>query len=292
MPSILPWWLLTNGSIQLPDIALQRSSGGALTGYTFDGTDFSSLGTPLNLPVTGTQEQSVCGVSASSVVFATGQAGQDFFGMYQHNGESWNAVGSPFSVAMSAPKVARLSATRIALGDATTGLRTYDFNGSTWSQTGNALAGVMPIGASITAFSATRVVIWTGGNLQAYDFDGTDWSAVGSAGTAAGSNDSAITALTSSRVAYLNSTIRTLFAFDFNGSTWSSASSGLILGAGISRASMAAMSASRIAFCDIGVGSLRAFDLTGTTWAQVGNSLASVATAEGNVIGSMSYQVF
>jgi hypothetical protein len=133
-------------------------------------------------------------------------------------------VGSGLSVTSVNPAIAALNSTDIAWFDSTAdALRTYRFNGSTWSQVGSSLsiAGVSGVTA-ITAMSSTRVALSDDGTdtMQAYDWNGSTWSAVGSSVALDPNNVIYITALNSTDV-LCNDRGFGMRRYRFDGSSWS-----------------------------------------------------------------------
>jgi hypothetical protein len=140
--------------------------------------------------------------------------------------------------------IAALNSTDVAWADSTADeIRTYRFNGSTWSQVGSGLsiAGTT-LGVNLAAMSSTRIALSTDGSdtMQAYDWNGSTWSAVGSSVSITGTGAFTITALNSTDVA----TNRGGGVYRFNGSSWTSI--GTLPGGG-SYSSLAALSNGAIA---------------------------------------------
>lgn len=109
---------------------------------------------------------------------------------YDWTGSAYAAVGSPLAIAgMYNPDVVALNSTDIAIwhtATSNTHLKTYRFNGSTWSQVGNTFSlGSNVVYTTITAFNSTTVVVNSGGTtgelLRAMSWDGTNWTVKGSA---------------------------------------------------------------------------------------------------------------
>lgn len=287
------WLVLSKKPVISLDIAVIRSSG-ELQGFDFDGADWVTDGNPVTVPVIGTPEQGITGLSASTVAYCSGETGVDTLRKYEFDGDGWAMVGNEFSVALDRPAIAALSTSRVALLDKTAGLRTYEFDGSDWAQTGNALAGVATGESSLAALSATRVVRWDVGSLQAYDFDGTDWAPVGASGSAGGSDGrGCVAAMTGARVVYLDTSQKRLKVFDFDGSAWTEIGNYLALGGVLSNVSIGVISEDSIVFTDINLGVMQGYQFDGTNWATLGNSLAGVNCAEGgNTIATMAYRAF
>mgnify|MGYP000866042607 CR=1 FL=1 len=204
-----------------------------------------------------------------------------------HNvNNTWNAVGSAFTVSTVAttyPCITRLSENRIAYIDANQRLlKTYEFNGSTWSQIGNSLyiadAGSLP---RISAMSSTRIAYISpqSDQVRAYDFDGTDWAQVGSAiGVTIPGGSVDIAGLTSSRIAltYAHSAGNTyLSALDFSGSSWSFVGTTIInSGDANSYPSISRVSSDTVLYTDIRSDLLWVLQFNGSGWATVGINYA------------------
>jgi len=193
--------------------------------------------------------------------------------------------GTPLAISgIGNAALAALSSTRVAFIDNTNDdLRTYDFNGSIWSQTGNDLniAGVgLP---TITGLTSTRIAFIDDGNddLRTYDFDGTDWSQAGNdLNIGGGVAAPAITALSSSRIAFIDAVNEDLRTYDFDGTDWSQTGNDLNI-ATVDVSSIAALSSTRVAFIDGGNKQLRAYDFDGTDWTLTGNSFTMADIAAG-----------
>jgi hypothetical protein len=180
-------------------------------------------------------------------------------------------------------RITALSSNRIAFLDGVNDdLRTYDFDGSTWSQVGNDL-NISSLGGTfgITALSSNRIAFIdsTNEDLRTYDFDGTDWAQVGNDLNISGVSSARITALSSNRIALISVTLGYLRTYDFDGTDWAQVGNSL---SGISdlsgNSNSTSLSSNRIAL--IGDTNLRTYDFDGTDWAQVGNSL-SISTESG-----------
>ncbi len=203
----------------------------------------------------------------------------------------WTALGSSFAAASGNPvEVCELNATDIAYIDAgTDALRTYRFNGSTWSQVGNALAlSPAPVTPkfAMARLSATRIAIADSDitRLQAYYWDGTYWVKVGTQAYPGVTvfKTVGMTGLNSTDIALIHET-DTLETWSFNGSTWSKIGNGLSVpdfvngaGAGLTSSTIALIPGY---FNPI----LRTYSWNGTNWTTVGNGL-DLGAASINVV--------
>ena len=195
--------------------------------------------------------------------------------VFRANLDNTSIVGSGFSVpGIANPRIAKLSATRIAvLSDSANTLTTYDFNGSSWSQVGNALSIAHAIG-SIAAMSATRIALTnpTSDTIEAYDFNGTNWATTGSAFSLTDiANVSGIAALSSTAIALADSTNDKLVAYTFNGSTWSQTGNALTI-TSLGSCDIAALTSTRVAIAHNSTNQIRAYDFNGTDWSQTGTA--------------------
>ena len=200
------------------------------------------------------------------------QAGRSVF---RANLDYTSPIGNGFSVSgITNARIAALSATRIAvLNDTANTLTTYDFNGSAWSQVGNAKT-ITQAYASIATMSSTRIAFinTTGSTLQAYDFNDTDWTATGSAfSLTAITGISAIAALSSTAIALADSTNDKLVTYTFNGSAWSQTGNALTI-TGLGSCAIASLTSTRIALAHNSTNQIRAYDFDGTNWSQTGSA--------------------
>lgn len=103
-------------------------------------------------------------------------------------------------------------------------------------------------------------------------------NAIGSGFSISGAGVTAIAQLTTNRIAYLDSVIESLRAYDFDGSNWSLVGSGLTI-SGIGGIGMCSLSSTRVAIIDPTNGWLRAYDFDGSNWSLTGNSFALTNTS-------------
>ncbi|PCI28540.1 hypothetical protein COB55_03755, partial [Candidatus Wolfebacteria bacterium] len=188
---------------------------------------------------------------------------------------AWSQIGSDTVIASTErPSLTSLSATRIAFVDHNNNdLRTYDFNGTTWSQVGNEL-NVSAFEPKVTALSSTRVayIEATSNDLRTYDFDGTDWTLVGNLLDVAGMGTPSFVALSSNRIAFIDGGNDDLRTYDFDGTDWAQVGNDLNI-TGTDQPTLTKLSSTRVAFIDSFNDDLRTYSFDGTDWTQVGNDL-------------------
>ena len=157
--------------------------------FSWDGTDFSYIGVH-NL----TDTSGNCMVSYLAdneiVVYTGNSAVPEEIVKYSVNPSTGalTKVGNSYTTGITGTSthVYGLSSTRVASIEYSTGpvaanLRTLDFDGTDWSQTGNSLALTVAMTNSYRGakWDDNTVFLWQNGNLQAYEFDGTDWATEG-----------------------------------------------------------------------------------------------------------------
>lgn len=185
-------------------------------------------------------------------------------------------IGSGLSISgIGTLSICALSQKRIAFIDASIEqLRTYDFNGSTWSLTGSGFSIPSITVPRLCSMSSTRVafVDISLGALRAYDFNGSTWSLAGSSLSISHLPFSTC-ALSSTRIVLVDGggAGTGLAVYDFNGSTWSQVGS-LFPTSGIGTASICALSSTRIALVDANFATLRIYDYSGGTFSLIATS--------------------
>lgn len=153
--------------------------GSRIAKYTHDGTAYTRIGNELNFAA----NNSVTGVSSTRCAVTTAN-GTDGLYMFDHDGTNWSQTGSTLAVTFSFKKHAivcldnTVDAERFAVYNSVTqDIRIYDFNGTTFSQVGNALTGMGNLtNPSLAKMSATDFAFMgsTSGDLRHISFDGTD----------------------------------------------------------------------------------------------------------------------
>lgn len=196
------------------------------------------------------------------------------------NGQAGNTSGL---VAMTNnPALATLDANTVAFIDGSNDqLKTYAFNGITWSQVGSSLTITGNNQPAIARLSATTIAyVDTGiGQLRTYSWNGSAWSLVGSGLTISGIGGiSGLTALDATTVAHIDLTNSLLRTYSFNGSTWSLVGSGLSIGGLGNNIALAGLDSSTVALTSNTLNQLRTYTFNGSTWSQTGNSLTVVTS--------------
>ena len=214
-------------------------------------------------------------------------------------GGGWTQVGNTQTLG-SVPSMTGLTSTTAAKV-LTNALRTYSFNGTTWSQTGNSLTLSGTDNHAIVALSSTRIAMVNSGTdvLGAYDWGGTNWTQTGSLyssfpGTYPGMGaPDGIARLSASRIALVSKNgdlDANLTAYDFSGSSWSKVGNSLTVYDDLSSASACALSSTRIVTLDNTQDKLIAYDFNGTNWSVTGNALTGLTIAYGDVCRLSSTQ--
>jgi len=185
-------------------------------------------------------------------------------------------IGSGLTITgAGVPALAVLNNTDVAYFDDGIGeLRTYRFNGLTWSLVGSGLA-IGPISTpALAALNSTDVafIADTQEELRTYRFNGSVWALVGSGLGISGIANPALAALTGTDVAFVDADLEELRTYRFGGSTWSLVGSGLSF-ADITTPALAALNSTDVAFTDDDSDELRTYRFNGSTWNLVGSGL-------------------
>lgn len=192
-------------------------------------------------------------------------------------GSDLNITGAATTQALTA-----LNGTDVAYIDGTNDdLRTYRFNGTTWSQIGSDL-NIAGVGTpELAALNGTDVAFWDDGNkeLRTYRFNGTTWSQLGNSLSIPSGLRSGICRLTSSRIVRFENGSEDLTVHDWDGTDWSTIGTAFNIVGG-NDAGLTSLNSTDIAFTDdnITARSLKTYRFNGTTWSQVGNGLTITAT--------------
>ena len=185
----------------------------------------------------------------------------------------WTEVGSTQVLSVNAMSGLTTSTAAFVVSGV---LKTYSFNGTTWSQVGNGLTISGSDNIHIRALTSTRVA-WIDSShdqLYTFDWDGTDWSQLGdSVGLTTGwGGHSGIARLSASRVAIAFGGENKIATYDLDGEVWSLVGNVLSsISPGFSNTQACGISSTRIVVletCD----TMRAFDFDGTDWSQTGNT--------------------
>ena len=181
----------------------------------------------------------------------------------------WTQVGS--TQTLNTVTCAGISSSRVALIYAPYHLRMYDFNGTTWSQTGSSLGITGSSNHRLASLTATRVAMYDTESdyLRTFDWNGTVFAQVGTSLSLV-DNISAICRLTSSTIAFIGYTTG-LRTYSFNGTSWSQV--GNILATGnVGNNFCCALTSTRIVVGGTNSDTLKVFDFDGTDWSLTATS--------------------
>ena len=187
-------------------------------------------------------------------------------------------IGSGFSIpSTAAPAIVALNSTDVAFIDhGIDELRTYRFDGSTWSLVGNGFSIVMAGGLSaLAALNETDVAFINSSidELRTYTFDGTDWSLVGN-GLSISSSAPALTALNGTDVAWFDDATDDLRTYRFDGSDWSLVGNGLSIVVAGGSSALTALNGTDVAFINATDDELKTYTFDGSDWSLVGSALS------------------
>ena len=203
----------------------------------------------------------------------------------------FSLVGNPYVLTPNTgtrPMAAALSQTRVALYNRDAGnnlLRTLDFNGTDWVQTGNALTmsfegANTPDFPSFTAINATDIAMAdvSTQRLRVMQFDGTDWAQVGNAlDLSAFAAQFDVVGLAENRVALFENFSNTLRVYDWDGTDFSQVGIARTLNSFSGQIGVAALSATRVCIIETQSDFLRVYDFDGTNWnGPIGNDTYSL----------------
>jgi hypothetical protein len=195
---------------------------------------------------------------------------------------SASLLGSGLAITtITYPAIAALNNKDVAFIDDTNDeLRTYRFDGSTWSLVGSGLAISSVLQPALAALNSTDVAFIDASNdsLRTYRFNGSTWSLVGSGLAISTVGLCSLAALNSTDVAFIDNTNDELRTYRFNGSTWSLVGSGLAI-ATVNVPEITALNSTDIAFYDTGNDELRTYRWSGSAWSLVGSGLSIPVTS-------------
>jgi len=178
------------------------------------------------------------------------------------NWKSAQLIGSGLSISgIGNSALTALNETDIVFIDTTLKeLRTYRFNGSTWSLVGSGLS-ISGIGTpALTTLNETDIVFIDAAleKLRTYRFNGSTWSLVGSGLSISGIGTPALTTLNETDIVFIDYNLKELRTYRFNGSTWSLVGSGLSI-SGISIPALTTLNETDIVFIDTALEELRTY---------------------------------
>ena len=181
-------------------------------------------------------------------------------------------------------------------------LITYDFNGVTWDQVGNAFS----LGFSVDQFtvltktSNNRIAVLNplDDNLRAFNFDGTNWSQTGSAFSInVSSSGSDMAAIDSDVVAIANGDSDLLATYSFNGSVWTIEGNSFVLHS-FGNHYISKLTSNLICYSNSNLNVLRSYSFDGTNWSvngndlSIGSGISSLRTTKSDtVVISQSYHL-
>lgn len=199
---------------RLSDTTVALAYDGFLSKYSFDGTDWSLVGSALG--IAGATSPSVATLTSSTVAFVDNF--NDELRTYSFDGSNWTLVGSGLSLgSVKNPNITALNATDIAFLDETNDdIRTYRFSGTAWAQVGNDLNITTANDVSLTTLNPTDIAYTSdNGELRTYRFDGTDWAQVGSYIDLGSTPDPSISAMNGTDVVFIDETNDDLRVYRF-----------------------------------------------------------------------------
>lgn len=199
---------------------------------------------------------------------------------------TWAQVGTSTAISSTANTMTALSPDRVVTLHNNTGLlRTYEFDGTNWTQVGNNgnIGFSNNFQGAITALSPNQIahVNASDDSIRTFEFDGTNWTQLASTSIGIINGDAAITALSPTRVAVIKANV--LYTYEFDGTRWVRIGSGLNI-SGSSFSTLTTLSPNRVAHIDNANDLLRTYEFNGARWSQVGSGLSVV-------IGNVSSQL-
>ena len=244
-------------------IALLENYSHELQIYEFDGSNWTTVGNPLDISI-GFNE-SITGLSSTQIAVANTKSGSQSITTYTFDGLNWSQTGNSFSLAnLGAPDITALSSNVVALADTTSKtLTTYTFDGTNWTKTGNSLYISNYVYPAISALDSNTIasIDYSNDKLITFSWDGTDWTQTGNSLSITPFTRSSLTALNSTLVALANDSDNTLTTYKWDGSNWSTYGTPFSLG-NITYPAIAKLTETRIAFLDTTIRDLKAFDFT------------------------------
>jgi hypothetical protein len=191
---------------------------------------------------------------------------------------SWQQIGASLSLTTIASfDITTLNETDFAIKDSQIDeLRTYRFNGASFSLVGSGLSLVTAQHSAITALNSTDIALIDADidELRTYRFNGANWAQVGNglAISLASGTRIALTTLNSTDVVFIDSASQDLRAYRFDGTNWALISNSLNLSGYAQGGGLCALNSTDIAIIDETNKELRAYRLIGSDFVQVGNS--------------------
>lgn len=220
---------------------------------------------------TDSEKTKLAGLTPSSV---------DFSGLLEFIfvPNSLSQVGNANNSTGANPLCAVIDVNTIAYHDsANDQLRTYSWDGTDWTQIGNALSLPTSVKGAMTSF-ATNTIAHVDASLNTvatYFWDGTNWAQVGNSFSPGSFFNPAVAGLTATEIAYFDTSNDLLQRLSWDGTNWSVVgNSTLITGAG-SGCDMTALDSNTVVLCDQTTDTVRTLSWNGTDWLPVGNTFQS-----------------
>jgi hypothetical protein len=183
-------------------------------------------------------------------------------------------VGTGLTISSTTPALCRLNSTDIAFSGADS-LRTYRWNGSTWSLLGTALTISASPQPALCALNSTDVAFIDANHLdlRVYRWNTTalTWSQIGSGLTLTGVGTYfSICALNTVDIAFMDNALDTLKTYRWNGTVFAQVGTGLALTGGHTRPALCALNSTDIVLIDSAQEYLRTYRWNGSTWSLLG----------------------
>lgn len=260
-----------------PNLAFFENAASNLQTYSYDGTDYSTLGNALAIPTA--QVARMAELDTDSIVFI--DAGNDDLRKYDFDGTDWSQDGNDLNIPTAgAVFAASLTSSRaVYINNIDEDLQAYDFSSPNWTTVGSPFTSLPNFGSyGMVGLTSSRLAVYVSTTLRTYDFNGSAWSQVGNSLAISGVGTPSLARLTDSRIAFIDSSNDELRTYDFDGTDWSQTGNGLSI-SGNANVAISAFGSVIIAFQDSGNDQLRAYQFDGTDWSLRGNTLALTSTA-------------
>ena len=184
----------TASSVVYNDIVAMDGVSNTIQTYTWDGTDWSPVGSSYNYGLSGNDS---IGALAGNAIALTETTNPDEIEAFIFDGSTWSPLGTPLAqFVLGASKWGRFSDSLIARYDPIDRfLYALSFDGSTWTEEGNSTQFANPSSnADISALNSTDVAFVNNSQqwLRTYRWNGTSWAQIGNS-LATGNSVSVIT---------------------------------------------------------------------------------------------------
>lgn len=213
-------------------------------------------------------------------------------------GPSWDVTGDGSSNSQSDPSVNTftqigntltvepyththmINSTEIAVieNGGTDELKTMTWDGSDFTQSGNAFSLSIANGSKLKTIDENTVVVLDSVGLAAYTWDGADWSAKGNKNASvvtSGTANTDIAVLSPNKVAVVEGgSVDELTVWDFDGTDWTQTGNTFSLNSSTVRPRLTAITATDVAVIDDGQDHLKAYTWDGADWSAKGNAFS------------------